>query len=857
MASPLIHHRFELQATASPSSLAGACGVQSLTYSQLNERANGLARRLIATGVRPKEIVALWGARSLDMLVGLIAVVKAGGAFLPLDPAYPVERLSWMLNDAAARILVVPSGDEVPPAIESVTLIHATSGPDLQSPDATNLESFADSSDLAYVIYTSGSTGRPKGVMIEHGAVVNTLDDINERYAVGARDRVLCLSSFAFDLSVYDVFGVLGAGGAVILPTDDEAREPVAWAKLLRRQNVTLWNTVPALMEMMVAHAEMSDRSALAPLRLALLSGDWIPVSLPDRIRALNPALDVNSLGGATEASIWSIHYPIGGVDPTWSSIPYGRALKNQEMYVLDDERAPCPPGTIGEIYIGGHGVARGYLNRPDLTAQRFLADPFNNDGGRLYRTGDLGRLLPDGQIEFLGRIDNQVKIKGYRIELGEIEASLARHPQIRDVAVVAPHDAAGHRRLVAFFVPAKSPWPTENELRSYLAIHLPAYMIPSRFAALSTMPLTSNRKVDRQALLTNLRADADGEFTAPRDDVERRLATIWEAVFDLEAADRHDDFFALGGDSLLAVSLLARVDREFDSTLQLTDLVQHPTIADLAARLRDGIEPRAPLRAVKIQPGGSRPPLFFAPCVYGNLMTIRNLAARLDVEQPVYGLQPIGVDGHGTPHDTIEDLAEHYWQQIRRVQPQGPYYLSGYSLGGTVAHEMARRLTAAGEKVQLLVLFDAPFRSRPTVVQLAVQFAQRCAALLAAIKSQLGGTAAPLETIPPETVMVAAHIRALSKYRARAYDGATIIFRCLERSHGSKRMVDSWTQDWKRPGLVDRETPVVWTPGDHDTMFAVPHVDLLAEHVQRHLEAATGPGGCSSSTVPRRVTAQ
>jgi thioesterase domain-containing protein len=242
---------------------------------------------------------------------------------------------------------------------------------------------------------------------------------------------------------------------------------------------------------------------------------------------------------------------------------------------------------------------------------------------------------------------------------------------------------------------------------------------------------------------------------------------------------------------------------------------------------------------AVEIQPGGTRPPLFFAPCVYGNLMTIRNLAARLDIQQPVYGFQPSGVNGRRTPRETIEDLAEDYLQQIRQVQPHGPYYLSGYSIGGTVAHELARQLTAAGETVQLLLLFDAPFRSRPTVVHIGVWSAKRSGALLAAVKSKLRDTAAPFETNRPEAVMVAAHIRALSKYRAQAYNGATVIFRCVERSHGLKRMVDSWTQDWKRSGLVDPETPVVWTPGEHDSMFAVPHVDVLADHVQRHLIAA------------------
>ncbi len=620
MPSPFLHSRFEQQAAANPDALAVVCGQESLTFTQLNERANRLARRLIAEGVQPGDFVAVWAVRSIDTIVHLFAAVKAGGAYLPLDPSYPADRLTFMMGEAAARILLVPTG-EYPP--EELTLPTEGRGPLVLRSDGaaitetadaiTNIEPRATECDLAYVIFTSGSTGQPKGVLIEHRAVVNTLDDLNERFGMGPNDRALCLSSFGFDLSIVDVFGLLGAGGAVVLPTEVEAREPAAWAKLFARHRITFWNSVPALMEWMVAYAETTDRAALASLRLAMLGGDWIPVSLPDRIRTLSPTARVVSIGGATEVAICSIWYPIERVAPQWRSIPYGKALRNQSIYVLDEQLRPVPVGTTGELFIGGVGVVRGYLNRPDLTAERFIADPFSREpGARLYRTGDLGRLFPDGNIEFLGRIDNQVKINGYRIELEEIEAMLARHPGIRDAAVVAPREAAGRRRLSAFFVPIDGADLSELQLREYLATVLPAYMVPTRFVALAALPLSANGKVDRGALSEPALAASrpQRDVVAPRNEVEKKVAAIWQEALKCDDVSMDDRFVEAGGDSLQMVDLMLRINASFGIDLPMaTPLLNARTLGELAAGVAAAPAQRAAAKNPAARSPGARVP--------------------------------------------------------------------------------------------------------------------------------------------------------------------------------------------------------------------------------------------------------
>jgi amino acid adenylation domain-containing protein len=438
--------------------------------------------------------------------------------------------------------------------------------------------------DLAYVLFTSGSTGVPKGVMIEHRGAANTVADVNGRFGISAADRVLALSSLSFDLSVWDLFGVLGAGGRVVMPDPAASRDPAHWHELVVREGVTVWNSVPALVELYVEHLERHGEPWPTHLRLVMMSGDWIPVGLPSRIRALTSTAELISMGGATEASIWSILFPIGEVDPAWKSIPYGRPMTNQTFEVLDERLDPCPDWVPGQLYIGGAGLARGYWKDEARTRASFLVHP--RTGERLYRTGDVGRWLPDATIEFLGREDLQVKIQGYRVELGEIEAVLARHPGVRDAVVAAVGEARGHKRLVAWYVGDSRRHVEAAELRAWLEARLPDYMVPLFYVPLEALPLTANGKVDRKALPSpeSSRPVRPDRFAAPRTPIERTMARLWEAVLGVPRVGLHEELFELGGDSMLALRLLAEIEKELGCRLPLAAFFQEATVERLAA---------------------------------------------------------------------------------------------------------------------------------------------------------------------------------------------------------------------------------------------------------------------------------
>ncbi|HKQ08265.1 MAG TPA: amino acid adenylation domain-containing protein [Blastocatellia bacterium] len=593
-APALLQGLFQEQAKRRPQQTAVVAASGSLTYEELQARVNGLSRKLRLMGARPNTLVAVVMEKGVEQVAAVLAILQAGAAYLPLDPGLPQERLWHLLSHGEVSIVLTQSWvDEAlewPRELQRLAVDFEPPGEAGAPPEPAQ-----QPDDLAYVIYTSGSTGLPKGVMIDHKGAVNTLLDINRRFGIGPDDRVLAVSNLSFDLSVYDIFGTLAAGGTIVMPAASASRDAARWLDLIDREEVTVWNSAPAVMEMLVACAAGRGGRPAGSLRLVLLSGDWISVTLPDRIKALAPAAQVISLGGATEASVWSIFHPADGQPTDLPSIPYGRPLANQRFHVLNQALEPRPVWVAGDLYIGGVGLALGYWRDDRLTEASFITHP--RTGERLYRTGDLGRYLPDGTIEFLGRVDAQVKIQGYRIELGEIEAALGNYPGVRSKAVVA-EGARENKRLVAYLAADPGSAPTVDELRRFLRKKLPAYMIPSAFVISDSLPLTANGKVDRKALAGQARtASLPADPPAQRGmSVEERIAECIADVLKLDHVGADTNLLELGANSIDITRIATRLEKEFNCRPGIEEFYSYPSPRSLARAFQDGMwyEPRA-----------------------------------------------------------------------------------------------------------------------------------------------------------------------------------------------------------------------------------------------------------------------
>lgn len=579
---------FRKRVRQSPQAQAVIDGSMQLSYAELDSRARSLAHRLIQKGMGPGDAVAIVMHKGWEQVVAVLGVLYVGAAYVPVDGGLPQERVEWLLAHSEARVLVTTS--EVlakQEALKNRAIVIGTNDSLNEAPLPHLPE---DPQRLAYIIYTSGSTGRPKGVMIDHGGAINTICDINSRFHIHASDRVLAVSSLSFDLSVWDIFGVLAAGGTIVMPPASAHPDPDAWARLVEDARITVWNTVPALVDMLVTVGEGRKSRCLNSLRLVMMSGDWIPLGLPARITAVTECPQVISLGGATEGSIWSILFPIQNVLNHWRSIPYGKPMGNQRFYVLDRHLQHCPTWVAGDLYIGGRGVALGYWREPTKTAKAFIPHP--DTGERLYRTGDLGCYLPDGHIEFLGRNDFQVKVGGFRVELGEIETALLQAPDIREVVVSTLGQRFDNKKLVAYVVPVETVEDVDAftaTLTARLTRQLPHYMVPKIVHVLEQLPLNDNGKVDRRALGQLAIADKEAvvEATAPRTQLEKELAVIWTRRLGLDDLDVHANFFELGGDSLSATRLIMDVRGEYDLDLPLNVLFEAPTLAEFAQKVQ------------------------------------------------------------------------------------------------------------------------------------------------------------------------------------------------------------------------------------------------------------------------------
>ncbi|HYO12153.1 MAG TPA: amino acid adenylation domain-containing protein, partial [Thermoanaerobaculia bacterium] len=636
-AETLLHQFFEAAVDRAPQTVAAVCGSSALTYGELEAWANRLAHLLRSAGIGRGAPVGVWVERSFGMLAAVLGILKAGGHYVALDETWPADRVEAILAATGVPAIVTGSGllaaveemgGRLPELAEVVCLDLADPRPaggkrwwtawHLERSAASRPPAVSGPDDIAYVIHTSGSTGEPKGIVVQHRPAANLIDWINRTFAVGPEDRGLFVTSLCFDLSVYDIFGLLAAGGTVHIAAKEDLAEPDRLVDLMRTGGITLWDSAPAAL-VQLAPLFPAEPERASRLRRVLLSGDWIPVTLPDRVRRAFPEAQVLALGGATEATVWSNWYPVGMVDPAWPSIPYGRPIANARYHVLDAGFSPCPIGVPGDLYIGGGCLCSGYARRPDLTARAFLPDPFVEEpGARLYRTGDRARYKADGNLEFLGRVDHQVKIRGYRIELGEIEVAIARHPEVREAVVMVREDQPGDRRLVAYVVPASapdSPALSPADLRDALRRSLPDYMVPSAFVLLSELPVTPNGKLDRTALPAPVRSAARGS-TAPQTPLEETLAEIWADVLGVAEVGREDSFFDLGGHSLLATQLMARIREVWGVELPLRALFERPTLEDLAAAVEAARATGEPSTAPALRPiarTGQGLPLSFA----------------------------------------------------------------------------------------------------------------------------------------------------------------------------------------------------------------------------------------------------
>ncbi len=695
-----IHNLFETAAKRAPNRIAVECGEQSLTYSELNARANRLADFLRRSGVKPGNCVGICLDRSLDLVVGLLGILKAGAAYVPMDPSFPAERLAWMMEDAGITLLITETcllKDLARPELKTICLDDDWEAIEQSASD--NPELVLSPSNLAYTIYTSGSTGKPKGVMIEHRSVVNLLLSMQEKPGFDEGDVLVAVTTISFDIAGLEIFLPLISRGRLVVAGKNEVVDGSALLERIASSGATVMQATPATWKLMLEAGWVET-----PSLKMLCGGEPLPRELANRM--LQRGAELWNMYGPTETTIWS---SVDKVEPGPEPVLIGRPIANTQFYVVDKQLEPAPLGVVGELLIAGDGVARGYRNRPDLTAERFIESPALNSGSRIYRTGDLARLRPDGRVELLGRLDHQVKVRGYRIELGEIEKILSQHEAVRDAVVMTQEDQHGDKCLAAYYLLAAGGKLNPGELGQFLRKKLPEYMIPNCFVEMDAFPLTPNGKLDRKRfpIPESITSETAAPFVEPEGDEELQLAEIWKRALRRQSIGANDNFFDLGGHSLLAAQMFAQMERQIGVKLPLAILFQAPTIRQLAVVMQQRSWNNSWKSLVPIQTRGDRPPIFLVHGAEGNVLLYKSLARNLGSNQPVYGLQSRGLDGRERIETRIEDMAAHYLKEIKVLQPKGPYFIGGYCLGGTIALEIAQQLRRAGESVALLAMIE------------------------------------------------------------------------------------------------------------------------------------------------------
>jgi len=854
---------FEEQVLNNPDAVALRRNDQVMSYCELNKKANSLARYLVAHGVKTQDNVGLLVSRNFDMVTGMLAIMKAGAAYVPIDPEYPLDSQEYILQNSGINIVVTDNDYPLCALLGDSQLIKLKEI-NLKNLNSENQQLNIDSTQLAYTIYTSGSTGRPKGVMIEHHSAVNLILWVNTEFKIGAEDCLLFVTSMCFDLSVYDIFGLLAAGGSIVMVEKQELMDVPKLKELMVKHRVTFWDSVPSTMNYFVDELEAGEGKYFeSTLRLVFMSGDWIPVDLPDRIKKYFPGAKTISLGGATEGTVWSNFYPVEKVESHWTSIPYGRPMNNNFFYILDEQLNPVPMGEVGELYIGGVGVARGYANDAEKTTKSFVEDPFNSTlGGRMYKTGDMGRMLPCMNMEFLGRADDQVKIRGFRIELGEIATALQKHEKVKTAVVLAKTVKKHEKELIAYIIGNA----TAVELKDYLNGKLPFYMVPCIYINLDTIPLTSNGKIDKKALLMYACPVPEeiSFYIAPRTNVEKLLADIWAEALGLGRVGIYDNFFEIGGQSLIAMKIMTKIEKVTGKRLPLASLFKYQTIEKMS-RLVD-LDGRSITwdSLVPIKPQGTKMPLYIVHGAGLNVLLFNTVAMGLSPDQPVYGLQAKGLNGIDEPFTKIEDMAAHYLEAIIQQNPTGPYALAGFSFGGVIAFEMAAQLKALGKEVKLVALFDTYVYNSTYYDTLPVKIWKNARFFFNSFLYFFKFSNGFKNTIAEKAMLLKrralgqywslrygkdhnrtgffgysykidkCNLDALKRYRFKPQDIAVDVFKAETRTF---YVDDKVNMGWKPYAL--KGVNIHHIPGEHNTIFKAPNDKVFADVLQACLDKA------------------
>ena len=861
-----IYQHIEAHAAHNPDAIAVRFKEQLLTYAELNQGANQLAHYLKNLGVEAEDRVAICVQPSLEIAIAMLGILKAGGVYVPLDSTHPKDRLTTIFEDTQAKVLLTQA-QLLPnlPAIAQHTLCLDTDWETIQQFPTHNPEHEINLDQTAYIIYTSGTTGKPKGVMANHRNLVNYILATQERFGFNQDDVMPVVARFTFSIAMFELLSPLAAGGTLVVLERDHILDFKRLTQTL--EQLTMLHTVPSLMQKLLAYIRDNglDIRKFQGIKHVFTGGDIVAPDLLETMKNVFVNAKVYVLYGCSEVSSLCSSYPVPR-DQIVTKSRVGKPFNNVCVRLYDSHQNLVPIGIPGEIYVSGAGVTKGYLHRDDLTQEKFVII----DGQRFYRTGDLGRFSADGNIEFLGRADFQVKLRGIRIELGEIESTLRQAPGVREGVVIARELGSGETGLVAYIVLDRGQSPAIEDIRRFLQAKLPDYMVPAAFVVLEAMPLNPNQKIDRRALPMPTPENLAGFKTVvpPRNDWERQLIEIWENVLGIQPIGIRHNFFDLGGTSLLAVQMLTQIEKLWGKNLPITTLLQAPTIKDLAKVLRS-VEAAKVSDLVALRKGGSKPPLF---CIYG-ILIYQKLVNHLDPEQPVYGvflqeevelLKTGKFDQQNSAFLSVPIVAARYLETIRSFQPHGPYYLAGESFGGLVAFEMAQQLQAAGEEVALVALFDSPAPSlaaqmslverlqlhRKLLSQHGISYISRMVqrSRMALQKKVLTGlhkvyqrSLLPQEGVSQEfteeiqqDIRDNVRLRATQSYAPQPYSGRMVLFRAMERDEYWASL--DYDMGW---GLLAAGGLQIFdVPGDHLGILRDPNVQVLAAKLSAFLGA-------------------